>query len=189
MSESGSLTDLLRRAGDGDAAAVRRAFEATYEELRDLAHARLRRAGRGTVLNTTALVHESYLRFVNAGRLQIEDREHFLRYAAHVMRSVIVDFIREKGAERRGGDQVRVTLDAALADSAENAAEEEILGVHEALEELAQLDERLVQVVEMRYFVGLSEEEIAAALGVHKRTVRRDWAKARLLLAEALRSK
>src|SRR5690606_15963028 len=108
---------------------------------------------------------------------------------AHVMRSVIVDFIREKGAERRGGDQVRVTLSAAVADSAEDAAAEEILGVHEALEELAQLDERLVQVVEMRYFVGLSAEEIAAALGLRKRTVRRDWAKARLLLAEALRSR
>ena len=102
------------------------------------------------------------------------------------MRSVIVDFVREKLAQRRGGDAVHVTLNSEIGDAA-GAGESEILKVHEALEELAQHDARLVQVVEMRYFAGMTEIEIAAALGVNDRTVRRDWQKARLLLADALK--
>jgi len=186
MSESDSLTDLIRRAQGGDAAALRVVFDATYEELRGLARARLRKGSRNTLLDTTSLVHEAYLRFAGAGRLHIGDREHFLRYASHVMRSVIVDFVRERIAQRRGGDAVHVTLNSEIGD-ATVAGESEILNVHEALEELAQHDARLVQVVEMRYFAGMTEIEIAAALGVNDRTVRRDWQKARLLLADALK--
>jgi len=186
MNESDSLTDLIRRAQDGDAAALRVVFDATYEELRGLARARLRKGSRNTMLDTTSLVHEAYLRFADAGRLHIGDRHHFLRYASHVMRSVIVDFVRERIAQRRGGDAVHVTLNSEIGDVA-GAAETEILNVHEALEELAQHDARLVQVVEMRYFAGMTETEIAAALGVNDRTVRRDWQKARLLLADALK--
>jgi RNA polymerase sigma factor (TIGR02999 family) len=102
------------------------------------------------------------------------------------MRSVIVDFVREKLAQRRGGDAVHVTLDSQIG-VAPNAGEKEILQVHEALEELAQHDPRMVQVIEMRYFAGMTEAEIAAALGVNDRTVRRDWQKAKLLLADALK--
>jgi RNA polymerase sigma factor (TIGR02999 family) len=137
------------------------------------------------LLDTTSLVHESYLRFVQAGQLKASDRKHFLNYAGRVMRSVIVDFARERLAQRRGGDALRVTLDTGVADSVAEG-EVEIVRIHEALEELAQHDARLVQVVEMRYFGGLSEAEIAESLGVHVRTVRRDWEKARLLLADAL---
>ena len=104
MSEADSLTDLIRRAQDGDEAALRIVFDATYAELRGLARARLRKGSRNTLLDTTSLVHEAYLRFADAGRLHIGDREHFLRYASHVMRSVIVDFVRERVAQRRGGD-------------------------------------------------------------------------------------
>jgi len=186
MSEAVSLTDLIHRAQDGDQAALRLVFDATYDELRGLARTRLSKGGRGTLLDTTSLVHESYLRFANAGRLRIEDRQHFLRYAGHVMRSVIVDFVRERLAERRGGDAVRVTLNSQISD-ATGTGESEILRVHEALEELAQHDARMVQVVEMRYFAGMTESEIADALGVADRTVRRDWEKARLLLAESLK--
>jgi RNA polymerase sigma factor (TIGR02999 family) len=187
MTDADSLTDVLRRAQQGDAAAVQAVFDTTYGELRGLARARLRRGVPNTLLDTTSLVHEAYLRFADSGRLNVRDREHFLKYASHVMRSVIVDFVRERRAERRGGDAVHVTLNSEIGDAAAMASEEEILGVHAALESLASVDERLVQVVEMRYFAGMTETEIAAALGVNDRTVRRDWQKARLLLADALK--
>lgn len=186
VSEALPLTDLISRAQGGDAEAFERVFALTYNDLRDLARARLRAGPRNTLLDTTALVHESYLRFVRAGSLKVEDRTHFLRYAGCVMRSVIVDFVRERMAQRRGGDAQRITLDTDVADGVP-AGEEEILRVHAALEELGQHDERMVRVVEMRYFGGLSEVEIGAALGVTPRTVRRDWEKARLFLAEALK--
>jgi RNA polymerase sigma factor (TIGR02999 family) len=186
VSDALALTDLIHRARSGDAEAFENVFKLTYGDLRELARARLRAIAPNTLLDTTALVHESYLRFVRAGSLKAEDRTHFLRYAACVMRSVIVDFIRERVAERRGGGVPDVTLDTGLADGLPSG-EAEILRVHEALEELAVHDERMVRVVEMRYFGGLSEVEIAEALGVAARTVRRDWEKARLFLAEALK--
>lgn len=165
-------------------------FKETYGDLRALARERLRHHQRGTFLDTTALVHESYLRFAAAKRIHIEDRGHFLRHAARVMRWVIVDFVRERRADRRGGDAKAITLTTNIAeefaDAGVIAGEEEILGVHEALEELARRDDRLVQVVEMRYFGGMKETEIATALNITDRTVRRDWEKARLLLADAL---
>jgi RNA polymerase sigma factor (TIGR02999 family) len=181
------LTDFLRRAQDGDESALRVVFDATYPELRTQARARLRRGPRNTLLDTTSLVHETFLRFASSGRLNLSDRHHFLRYASHVMRSVIVDFVRERRAERRGGGAQHVTLNSEIREGAASADEDEILGVHEALEELAKVDARLVQVVEMRYFAGMTEPEIAAVLGVNDRTVRRDWQKARLLLADALK--
>ena len=186
--ESQPLTDFLRRAQDGDEAALRVIFDATYPELRTQARARLRRGPRHTLLDTTSLVHEAFLRFANSGRLDLSDRQHFLRYASHVMRSVIVDFVRERLADRRGGGATHVTLNSEIGDGAALPDEAEILGVHEALEELAKVDARLVQVVEMRYFAGMTEPEIAVALGVNERTVRRDWQKARLLLADALKN-
>lgn len=186
MGAKADLTDLIQRAQNGDDDAIQQVFAAAYGDLRQLAHARLRGGQQVTLLDTTSLVHESFLRFAQVGSLRIEDRQHFLRYAGHVMRSVIVDFVRERMAERRGGDRVQVTLNTqsgAQLDCGEN----EILRVHEALEELKEHDERIVQVVEMRYFGGMTETEIATALGVTERTIRRDWEKARLLLAEALK--
>ena len=182
-----SLTDLIQRAQSGDEAAYGAVFEAAYEDLRALAHARLRGAPRGAVLDTTSVVHESYLRFVQSRRLDIQDRGHFLRYAARIMRSVIVDFIRERMAQCRGADAPHVTLTTHVGAGSASGAEE-ILRVHEALEEIAALDPRIVQVVEMRYFAGMTEVEIADALGVTDRTVRRTWEKARLLLAQSLKA-
>jgi RNA polymerase sigma factor (TIGR02999 family) len=187
MSEAQPLTDFLRRAQAGDEAAMKVVFDATYQDLRLQARARLRRAPRSTVLDTTSLVHEAYLRFANSGRLEIGDRNHFLRYASHVMRSVIVDFVRERRAERRGGGAQHVTLNSEIGAGTSAVDEAEILGVHEALEDLARVDPRLVQLVEMRYFAGMTDAEIAAALGINDRTVRRNWQKARLLLADALK--
>jgi RNA polymerase sigma factor (TIGR02999 family) len=185
MNQAAPLTDLLHRAQDGDAAAFREVFDATYQDLRQLARQRLSRGGRGTLLDTTALVHESFVRFANAGSLRLEDRNHFLRYASHVMRSVIVDIARAGRAQRRGGDAMHVTLNTEVGESTGDG-EDQILRVHETLEELHNADPRLEQVVEMRYFAGMTEADIAAALGISERTVRRDWEKARLFLARAL---
>jgi RNA polymerase sigma factor (TIGR02999 family) len=180
------VTDLLHRAQAGDAAAADALFTATYGELRRLARARLRGGGRSALLDTTSLVHESYLRFVGAGSLRLENRVHFMRYAARVMRSVIVDYARRRDARRRGGGAAHVDLTLQNLGSVAVGARQ-ILRVHEALEELAKLDARMAQVVELRYFAGMSEPEIAEALEVSVRTVRRDWEKARLWLAESLK--
>ena len=139
-----------------------------------------------TVLDTTALLHESYLRLVKTGALNVSSRSHFLAYAAQAMRSIIVDYARRRLAERRGGGATELPLDTAIAQGIPQR-EDEIVRVHDALEELAAVDARLVRVVEMRYFGGLTEEEMAEVLGVSSRTVQRDWEKARLLLSLALR--
>jgi len=184
MKPAASLTELLHRAQDGDADAVDSLFAATYAELRKLARGRLRSGGRHTLLDTSALVHESYLRFAKAGRLRLEDRVHFMRWTGRVMRSVIVDFARRRQADRRGGAVAHLTLNTRI--GARPTGEDEILRVHDALDEIAAVDPRLAQVVELRYFGGMTETEIAEALGITDRTVRRDWEKARLLLREAL---
>ena len=160
-------------------------FELLYHELRRLARSRLASGGRNVLLDTTALVHESFLRLQGAGKVDLRDRNHFMAYAATAMRSVIVDYVRQRAAEKRGGDVDHVTLDTGLAETL-GATDAEIVEVHDALEALGQVDPRLVQVVEMRYFAGLSDDEIGAALGLTGRTVRRDWERARLLLAEML---
>ena len=160
-------------------------FELLYHELRRLARSRLASGGRNVLLDTTALVHESFLRLQGAGKVNLADRNHFMAYAATAMRSVIVDYVRQRAAEKRGGDVDHVTLDTGVAEAI-GATDQEIVDVHEALEALGKVDQRLVQVVEMRYFAGLSDDEIGAALGVTGRTVRRDWDRARLLLSEML---
>lgn len=187
MDQETDVSSLIERAQGGDRRALDELFAATYSDLQSLARARLRASPRVTVLDTTALVNESYLRLTSSGRLRPQDRAHFVRYAARAMRSVVVDFVRRRAAQRRGGDERRVELTTDVADSVP-AGEQEILGVHDALESLAELDERAVSVVEMRYFGGMTDAEIGDALGVTERTVRRDWEKARVLLAEAMDS-
>jgi RNA polymerase sigma factor (TIGR02999 family) len=183
----GEITTLLARARDGDRPAFDALFQRLYPELRRVAHARLAGHQRGTGMETTVLLHECYLRFLNAGSLAPADRGHFIAYASHVMRSIIVDAVRAAGRERRGGDVDHVTLDTVLSESLAQP-HDEVLDIDRALDELARLDHRLAQVVEMRYFAGMKDAEIAEALGVTDRTVRRDWEKARLLLAHALKA-
>jgi RNA polymerase sigma factor (TIGR02999 family) len=180
------VTQLIARAREGDRVAFDRLFELLYPELRRIAHSRLARSVRDTLMDTTALVHECYLKFSQAERLTPVDRVHFLSYAATVMRSIVVDAARAGLAQRRGGDAEHVTLNTDVAEAAA-APEQEILDVHAALEEISKLDVRLVRVVEMRYFGGMTDEDIAQVLGLTDRTVRRDWEKARLLLRKALR--
>ena len=163
-------------------------WQAAYPELKKIARARLHAAQPGAPgINTTALVHESFLRL--AGRidgLQFDSRGHFYAYAARVMRSVIVDLVREQQAGRRGGGAAHVTLDTVVADGLASTDDGEALRVDEALTALAAVEPRLAQVVEMRYFAGMTDDEIAQVLGLTDRTVRRDWDKARLLLRSML---
>ena len=179
------LTVLLHAARQGEQQAVAQLFRLLYDDLHRLARSRLRQHRTMTLLDTTSLLHESFLKLVGATSLPVEDSQHFFAYAASVMRSVIVDFARARKAERRGGEAEHLALDTALGERLAQP-EDDVLRVHEALETLAQADARLAQVVEMRYFGGLSEAEIAQALGASERTVRRDWVKARLLLKAAL---
>ncbi len=181
----GDITVLIQQAQAGDADAAAQLFEQLYPDLRRVARARLAGHQRNTLLDTTALVHECFLKLHQAQRLQNADRRHFMAYASRAMRSVIVDFARERLAERRGGGQEHVPIDTTMAERIGNA-EDEILDVHAALEQLAAVEPRLAQVVEMRYFGGLTEVEIGEALGLTERTVRRDWNKARLLLLALL---
>ncbi|MEI8158764.1 MAG: ECF-type sigma factor [Burkholderiales bacterium] len=180
------LTTLLAAARSGDNLAASQVFSLLYDDLRRLARARLRQHQQFTLLNTTALVHESYLKLLGVEALPIEDKRHFFTYASTVMRSVIVDFARARSAERRGGDADHVVLDTALSEKL-GIPEDDVVRVHEALEVLAKADASLAQVVEMRYFGGLTEPEIAEALGISERTVRRNWEKARLLLVGVLK--
>jgi RNA polymerase sigma factor (TIGR02999 family) len=177
------LTTLFNAAKDGDATAIGEIYSHLYAELRHLAHSRIRRLNNRSMIDTTSLVHESYLKFIKTGTLNVDNRHQFLAYAASVMRSVVVDFIRQSMAQQRGGGEVHVTLNSNVFDTAESPAEE-IIRLNDFLEVLKAVDPRLVSVVEMRYFAALENTEIAASLGVTDRTVRRDLEKARLLFAD-----
>jgi len=178
-----AVTRLIGDAQQGDAGAAERLFEAVYPDLRRLARSRLRAGYRPTLLDTGSLVNESFLRFASS-HLALEGRAHFMCWVARAMRSIIVDYTRRRMAARRGGDADRVPLNPEMADPA--TGEQVILAVHQALERLAHVDPRLARVVEMRYFGGLTDQEVADALGITERTVRRDWHKARLLLHDVL---
>jgi len=175
------------QADDSAPLDLQQAFAGAYQELRRLARVRLfGDGGRNTVLDTTALVHETYLKLSRGAGASFPDRARFLGYAGRAMRSIIVDMVRQRHTERAGGGIALLTLTGTM-DDALPAEGADILRVHEALEEMAAVDPRMAQVVEMRYFAGMSDAEIALALGVTDRTVRRDWAQARLFLAEALK--
>lgn len=161
-------------------------FASYYDDLRRLAHARLLRSNDLTVLDTTGLVHESYFRFLSAANFVLKDRPGFLAYASRVMRSIVVDVVRQRLALKNGGNAVDVTLNTNIVESV-CAPENEVMRIHDALQELAAIDERLAQVVEMRCFGGLSEQQIAEVLGLSTRTVKRDWEKAKLFLHHNLR--
>ncbi|HKT74103.1 MAG TPA: ECF-type sigma factor [Steroidobacteraceae bacterium] len=184
----GDVTTLLAAARRGQTQALDRLYSLLYQELRSAAHRQLRKRDHRGALNTTMVVHESYLRLKARGALSPQDRSQFMGYAATAMRSVIVDLARARLAEKRGGDQAEIPLLPSIADAA-TADSDDLIRVHEALEELAAIDPRLARIVEMRYFVGMSEQEVADALGVARRTAQRDWEKARMFLFATLRAK
>ena len=180
------ITTLLKAAGSGDPRAAEQVVELLYADLQRLARSRLRRSGELTLLDTNSLVHESYLKLLGStGTAKFEDRAHFFAYAASSMRSVVVDYARSRLARKRGGDLKRV---ADIPEEVEGnlRLDEDMLALNDALEKLAAADERLAQVVEMRYFAGLSELEIAELLQRSERSIRRDWQKARMFLLSAM---
>jgi len=176
-----SLQLSAARGGDRDAFA--RAYAAAYDELRRLARRQLRAMRPGDTLVTTALVNEAFLKLVRHP-VDYADRTHFFALAARAMRQILVDYARERGSQKRGGDRHQTTLDPARL-SVESIAGE-MIDIDDALTRLAAVDDRLARLVEWRFFGGMTEEEIAAAEGVAVRTVRRDWQKARAFLYHEL---
>ena len=183
-SDTQPVTQLLVELRDGQSGAMDRLFPLVYEELRRIARRTLRRERTGHTLATTGLVHEAYLRLVDQTRIEYRDRAHFFGIAARAMRQILVDYARRHRAAKRGGAQRVVTLDEgalALEDRAET-----LLALDEALTDLEQVDARLGQIVQCRFFGGLTEDETAEVVGVTARTVRRDWLKAKGWLHQQL---
>ena len=175
-SDREQVTSILLQLRDGDPSAMDRLYPLVYAELRRLAHHHLQGERPGHTLGTTGLVHETYLKLVDQTRVQWRDRGHFFRVASWAMRRILVDYARSYRALRRGGGAQRISLDDDISTVERG---ETLVALDEALERLATVSERLSQVVECRYFGGLTAEETAAALGVSTRTVERDWVKAR----------
>ena len=182
--DPGAITRLLRAHREGDRAAFDELVALAHDELRVLARQQLRRVRPGHTLDTAALVNEAYLRLLGEGRVDWQDRSHFFAVTARAMRFVLVDHARRAAAGKRGGDRVAVTLDPELVAAPSPA--ETVLAVHAAIERLEAFNERLARLVEDRVFAGMSEEEMAEALGVSLRTVQRDWMRARAWLQRAL---
>jgi RNA polymerase sigma factor (TIGR02999 family) len=179
-----AITALLIDWRGGNDAAFDELFGHVYAALQDMAHRYLRQERSNHTLNTTALVHEVYLKLVDINQVEWQDRAHFMAMAARAMRRVLVSYARKHRAEKRGGGQRPVTLETAPDLSAQRAGE--MLELDAALERLALLNERLSQTVELRFFGGLTIDETAEALGTSRNTVKRDWMKAKAWLYQAL---
>ena len=184
MESSGEITERLLALRGGDRDALNQLVPLVYERLRQIAHARLAGRGPGASLDTTALVHEAYLKLVDQSRVEWRDRSHFFAVAATAMRQIVVDRARRRGAVKRG----RGVRPALLDDEGPgvDSRTEEILALDQALGRLAALSARMVKMVELRFFAGLSIAETAEVLGVDARTVNRDWRAARALLYRAM---
>ena len=174
------MTELLLAWGNGDEAAFDRLVPVVHSELRRIARRHMGHERVGHTLQPTALVNEAYLRLVDIGKVQWQDRAHFFALSSRLMRRVLVDGARSRGYQKRGGGAHKVTLVEGRIGAAQPAAD--VVALDEALEALAAIDPRKSQVVEMRYFGGLSIEETAEALSVSVRTVKRDWTMAKLWL-------
>jgi len=188
FSEPGDVTLLLARARAGDGAASDSIFAQLYDQLHGLARAQLAARGRpGATLDTTSLVHEAYLRLARPEALAAEDRAHFFNLAARVMRHVIVDFARRRDAEKRGGGEVKVSLDQAGELAWQEAAlPAELLALDRALSELEHASLDLARLVELRFFAGLPLDDISGILGRSERSLKRDWRRARAFLLARL---
>lgn len=181
------ITDLLLAWNEGEQTALEKLAPLVEVELRRLARSYMRRERAGHTLQTTALINEAYVRLINARRVSWQNRAHFYGIAARVMRRILVDFAREKSYQKRGGGAFQITLNDDLAVSPND--DPDLLALDEALNELARVDERKAQVVEMRFFGGLTEKETAVALNVSPETARRDWRLAKSWLLRRLSQK
>lgn len=185
MSDTSEVTHLLRTLRDEkDDDVVDALFDRVYEELHALAHRQLERLRPGQTLNTTALVHEAYLKLVDQSEAVWEDRAHFFSVAATAMRHIIINYARKQSAEKRGGGVEEVSFNEEVMAPQERA--QALVTVDRALTALANRDERMARVVELQFFGGLTQEESAAVLDVSTRTVRRDWKAAQAWLSKAL---
>jgi RNA polymerase sigma factor (TIGR02999 family) len=184
VNPASASTDLLIQACSGDARALADLFPHIYDELRRLAHRQLQNEPGGQTLNTTALVHEAYIRLIDQTRVQWSGRAHFMAIAATAMRRILIDRARRHRSDKRGGRLQRVPLEAVQLAAEDRA--DVLLALDDALERLKQLDGRQAQVVECRFFGGMTEEETAEALGIGLRTAKRDWAKARSWLYQEI---
>lgn len=173
MPAPSELTHLLLDWGKGDKDALDKLMPLVYDELRSLARRYLSRESAGHTLQTTALVNEAYLRLIDQSRVQWQNRAHFFAICAQMMRRILVDHARKQHYAKRGGGAVRLSLDDVAMLSKEKAAE--LVALDEALEKLAEMDSRRSRVVELRFFGGLNNEEIASVLGISANTVMRDW--------------
>jgi len=183
--EAGEVTHLLHAYRDGEADALDRLLPILYRDLRRIARSHVRRGPSGNTLNTTALVHEAYLRLVDQTRAEWQDRQHFLSVCARAMRQIVISNARKHSAEKRGGGERPVSLNEEIAGARDR--DEWLLELDRALQKLAANNERMARVVECRYFAGYSEQETADALETSLRTVQRDWMRARAWLREELR--
>jgi RNA polymerase sigma factor (TIGR02999 family) len=181
---AGTTRALLEACRDGDRQAFENLVTMLYQDLRRIARRQLRRSAPGQTLNTTGLVHETYLKLAGDPQLDCNNRGHFLAIMARAMRQVMIDYCRRRQALRRGGDRARVPLHEAEPALSHDA--ERLIVVDQLLEGLARLDQRLVKVVECRFFAGFTEDETAEALGVSRATVQRDWLRARAWLRQGL---
>lgn len=182
---SGDVTLLLRRAESGDADALSNVYQLLYQELQQIARAQLNRYGSQT-LNTVGLINESFLKLVEQDRVALDNRAHFLAVSSKAMRHILVDYFRKRSADKRGGPTPNVTLvEDAVAGAGQDA---QVLALDEALSRLSDQDERLAQVVECKFFGGMTYEEIGAGLGLSARTVRQDWKKAKAWLTLEMQS-
>lgn len=174
------LADLVARAEAGDAPASHALFAALYDELHRLAQSHVRRGGGTLTIGATTLLHEAYLDIAGRDALAFPDRSRFLGYASRAMRGLVIDYVRQRHARKRGGDLTFTTLDEGRVEPAAAGRDLEALGA--ALDELAALDPALAQLVDLKFFCGFTFAEVAGMRGVAERTVQRDWAKARVLL-------
>ena len=180
----GEITSLLIAHRDGNREAFEQLVPLVYEDLRRIARRQLARHRAQGTLNTTALVHEAYLKLVDQTRVEVNDRNHFFAIAARAMRQIIIDYARKRTAQKRGGGVRPISLDQVQVGVAEQA--DMLLAIDGALEKLSQLNERLTRVFECRYFAGLSDQETADALSMSLRTVQRDWMKGKAWLRREL---
>lgn len=179
------ITGLLRDASRGKAEATDALFPLVYSELHRIATAHLTKERPNHTLQPTALVHDAYLKIIRGAEVEWQDRVHFYSIASRVMRRILVDYARARAARKRGGPQHQVTLEEGIAVTQQKTVD--VIALDEALTKLGSVDERQAQVVEMRFFAGMEEEEIASILGISSRTVKRDWRIARAWLYNELR--
>ena len=184
LPEKNSATYYLQRIGEGDESASEQLMELLYDDLRAMASRMMNSERRHHTLQPTAVVHEAYLRLIDQNNTNWQNRAHFLAVCAEIIRRILIDYARKQKADKRGGNNQRVTLDNHLAMCEERDLD--LLALDEAMNRLASLNERQTKVIEMRFFGGMTEKEVASVLGVSRTTVADDWSVARAWLSREL---